>query len=230
MFVTHLESAIDGTHFEPNRVLTTHQGRPLWVRYDLGKVKNAVTPDDFAKRSNTLWRYRELLPLPAGVEPVTLGEGMTPLLACPRLGKQLGLSRLFIKDESQLADRQLQEPRHGRRRQHGEASRPANASPFPRPAMPAAPWRPTRRGPAWRSSSSCRKTRRSSIRSRRTWPAPRFFSSTASSPTAARSSAKARDKHGLVRHVHPQGAVSPRRQEDDGPGNGRAARLDACPT
>ncbi|MGL4424309.1 MAG: threonine synthase, partial [Gemmataceae bacterium] len=43
-----------------------------------------------------------LLPLPAGVEPVTLGEGMTPLLPCPRLGAQLQLSQLFIKDESQL--------------------------------------------------------------------------------------------------------------------------------
>src|SRR6185312_11028545 len=51
---------------------------------------------------NSLWRYRELLPLPKGAEPVTLGEGMTPLLPCPRLGKELGLRHLTIKDESQL--------------------------------------------------------------------------------------------------------------------------------
>ena len=102
MFVTHLESAIDGTSFEPNRAWTMHQGRPLWVRYDLDAVKKAVKPDDFANRVNSLWRYRELLPLPTGADPVTLGEGMSPLLACPRLGKQLGLSRLYIKDESQL--------------------------------------------------------------------------------------------------------------------------------
>ena len=44
----------------------------------------------------------ELLPLPFDAEPVTLGEGMTPLLPCPRLGQALGLSRLTIKDESQL--------------------------------------------------------------------------------------------------------------------------------
>ena len=55
-----------------------------------------------AKRPPSLWRYRELLPLPLDVEPVTLGEGMTPLLPCPKLGKQLGLNRLLIKDESQL--------------------------------------------------------------------------------------------------------------------------------
>jgi threonine synthase len=101
-FVTHLESAIDGTRFEPNRVLTMHEGRPLWVRYDLAAVKNAVKPSDLIGRVNSMWRYRELLPLPSGAEPVTFGEGMTPLLPCPRLGKELGLSRLFIKDESQL--------------------------------------------------------------------------------------------------------------------------------
>src|ERR1043165_5021957 len=102
MFVTHLESAIDGTRFEANRVWTMHQGRPLWVRYDLAAVKNAVRPDEFASRESSMWRYRELLPLPASAAPVTLGEGMSPLLSCPRLGKELGLSRLFIKDEGQL--------------------------------------------------------------------------------------------------------------------------------
>lgn len=102
MFVTHLESAIDGTRFDPDRVLTMHNGRPLWVRYDLAAVKKAVQPGDFATRVNSMWRYGELLPMPKGAEPVTLGEGMSPILPCPRLGKELGLSRLFIKDESQL--------------------------------------------------------------------------------------------------------------------------------
>src|SRR5579884_1213974 len=102
MFVTHLESALDQTRFEPNQVHTVHKGRPLWVRYDLDRVRAAVKPADFVPRAPSLWRYRELLPLPAGEEPVTLGEGMTPLLPCPRLGRELGLSRLFVKDESQL--------------------------------------------------------------------------------------------------------------------------------
>ena len=101
-YVTHLESAIDGTRLEPNHVHTMHAGRPLWVRYDLPAVKNAVKPSDLTGRVNSLWRYRELLPLPANAEPVTLGEGMSPILPCPRLGKELGLSRLSIKDESQL--------------------------------------------------------------------------------------------------------------------------------
>jgi threonine synthase len=102
MFVTHLESALDGTRFEAGQIHTTHQGRPLWVRYDLDKVRQAVKPTDFVARAPSLWRYWELLPLPFDQEPVTLGEGMTPLVLCPRLGRQMGLERLVIKDESQL--------------------------------------------------------------------------------------------------------------------------------
>jgi threonine synthase len=49
-----------------------------------------------------LWRYRELLPLPLTAEPVTLGEGWTPLVDCPRLGAALKVPRLVVKDESQL--------------------------------------------------------------------------------------------------------------------------------
>jgi threonine synthase len=102
MFVSHLESALDGTRFEAGRVHTVHQGRPLWVRYDLDAVGRAVRPSDLVSRPPTLWRYRELLPLPFDREPVTLGEGMTPLLPCPRLGREMGLPRLAVKDEGQL--------------------------------------------------------------------------------------------------------------------------------
>src|SRR5438046_8471815 len=101
-YVTHLEGAIDGTSIRFGQLVGTHAGRPVVVRYDLARVRAAVTPADIATRPPSLWRYRELLPLPLDVEPVTLGEGMTPLLPCPRLGKFLGLSRLWVKDESQL--------------------------------------------------------------------------------------------------------------------------------
>ena len=47
-----------------------------------------------------MWRYRELLPLFPGESPVTLGEGFTPLIHAVRLGRELGLSRLYVKDES----------------------------------------------------------------------------------------------------------------------------------
>src|SRR5438034_5476773 len=102
MFVTHLEGAIDGTRLQHNRVHTVHQDRPIWVRYHLAKIGAAVAPNDLVKRAPSLWRYRDLLPLPVAEEPVTLGQGMSPLLPCPRLGRELGLPRLWIKDESQL--------------------------------------------------------------------------------------------------------------------------------
>src|SRR5262245_43285242 len=102
MFVTHLESAIDGTRLPANQLHTLHQGRPIWVRYDLDAVKRSLRRDDLQARAPSLWRYRELLPLPAEATPVTFGEGLSPLLPCPRLGKEMGLSALYIKDESQL--------------------------------------------------------------------------------------------------------------------------------
>jgi len=101
-YVTHLEGAIDGTRLPFGQLHGLHAGRPIWVKYDLPAIREAVTPTEIARRPPNLWRYRELLPLPMDVEPVTLGEGMTPLLPCPRLGEQLGMSNLWVKDESQL--------------------------------------------------------------------------------------------------------------------------------
>ncbi len=101
-FVTHLESAIDGTHLPAEGVQTMHKDRPLWVRYDLDAIGEAVGPDDFAARPPTLWRYRELLPIRDEDSIVTLGEGVTPILPATRLGAELGLKDLWIKDESQL--------------------------------------------------------------------------------------------------------------------------------
>ena len=101
-FVSHLEGAIDGTRLEPGRLWNTHNDRPILVRYDLPAVARAINPSSIRARPPSLWRYRELLPLPLDVKPVTLGEGMTPLLPCPRLGPALGVPNLWIKDESQL--------------------------------------------------------------------------------------------------------------------------------
>ena len=101
-FVTHLESAIDGTHLRADRPETLHKDRPLWVRYDLEGVGRELTREQLATREPTLWRYRELLPPAEDRHIVSLGEGMTPVLPCPRLGERFGLADLWIKDESQL--------------------------------------------------------------------------------------------------------------------------------
>jgi len=101
-FVSHLESAIDGTQLAADEVQTMHKDRPLWVRYDLDAVDRAISKEQVASREPSMWRYRELLPHASDEAVVSLGEGMTPLLACPRLGGRFGLDRLWIKDESQL--------------------------------------------------------------------------------------------------------------------------------
>ncbi|MEO8495654.1 MAG: threonine synthase, partial [Planctomycetota bacterium] len=101
-FVTHLEGAIDGATLAAGQLQTMHKDRPLWVRYDLEAVAKSLTKEKLRDREPTLWRYRELLPVTDEQEIVSLGEGMSPLLACPRLGEHLGLRDLWIKDESQL--------------------------------------------------------------------------------------------------------------------------------
>ena len=47
-YVTHLESALDGTPFPAGQVHTVHQGRPLWVRYDLAAVRARRHAGDLA--------------------------------------------------------------------------------------------------------------------------------------------------------------------------------------
>jgi threonine synthase len=74
-------------------------GAPLLARYDL-KAARAWQRGSLATRDRNMWRYRELMPLFDGEQPLTLGEGWTPLIHARRLGAALGLSRLFIKDES----------------------------------------------------------------------------------------------------------------------------------
>jgi threonine synthase len=67
------------------------------VTYTLGETLSpdeAISPDD-----RSMWRYRAFLGVADG--EVSLGEGLTPLLACSNLGKHLGLKRLYLKDEGQ---------------------------------------------------------------------------------------------------------------------------------
>jgi len=103
MYFRHLECASgcgDGP-FDPRErhFLCPSCGLPLLACYDLTAAR-AWSRDSLVGREPNMWRYRELMPLLPGDEPVTLGEGFTPLLHARRLGGSLGLERLFIKDES----------------------------------------------------------------------------------------------------------------------------------
>lgn len=103
MFLSHLVcSACDTTH-DSSRLqnLCTQCRRPLLARYDLEAIARALTREALARRAErSLWRYREVLPLPHDAAPVSLGEGGTPLLRAQNFGEQLGLPNLWIKDES----------------------------------------------------------------------------------------------------------------------------------
>lgn len=73
---------------------------PLLASYDLEALKQAWRPADLLGRPASLWRYHELLPVHDPAHVVTLGEGLTPLLHLPTLGKQIGIPDLWMKDES----------------------------------------------------------------------------------------------------------------------------------
>ena len=103
MNITHLECAACGLRHEAQRLhnLCRECGKPLLVRYDLKQAASSLTTESLKGRRADLWRYREVLPVESDVNIVSLGEGWTPLLRADRLAATLGLSALFIKDESQ---------------------------------------------------------------------------------------------------------------------------------
>jgi threonine synthase len=99
MFLTHLECTACGLQHEwwclQNVCLSC--GKPLSAIIDLNKARRTLTREAIATREKSLWRYREVLPLPGNVEPVSLGEGGTPLLRAQKFGDGIDL---WIKDES----------------------------------------------------------------------------------------------------------------------------------
>lgn len=102
-YFTHLECSVPcgAGPFDPRErhFLCPSCGLPLFARYDLTAAR-AWSRDSLAGRAPNMWRYRELMPLLDGDEPVTLGEGFTPLVHARRLGATVGLDALYIKDES----------------------------------------------------------------------------------------------------------------------------------
>lgn len=102
MFFTHLECSrrCGAPLLDPRqRHHLCRCGAPLLARYDLDAARR-WSHDTLKDRAPDMWRYRELMPLLPGEDPVTLGEGFTPLIHATRLGAKLGLDRLYVKDES----------------------------------------------------------------------------------------------------------------------------------
>jgi threonine synthase len=99
--VTHLYCSSCSKQYEPRTLINLCEcAKPLMVAYDLGRASDTLTRDSLAGRTPTLWRYREVLPVDDDENILSLGEGMTPLIKARRLGARLGMTNLFIKDES----------------------------------------------------------------------------------------------------------------------------------
>jgi len=99
MFLTHLECTACGRDHEWSHLqnLCLSCQKPLFAVIDLAKAGSTLKREGLSTREKSLWRYREVLPLPGDVEPVSLGEGGTPLLRAQKFG---GDTDLWIKDES----------------------------------------------------------------------------------------------------------------------------------
>jgi threonine synthase len=72
---------------------------PLEVAYDYDRIKKALTRSAIESRPQTMWRYRELLPI-AGEPTVGTQVGFTPLIKADRLAKRLGIRELWIKNDA----------------------------------------------------------------------------------------------------------------------------------
>jgi threonine synthase len=97
MHVTHLECSLTGERYQAGQVHNlSRAGKPLLVRYDLDAARRTLTRDSLAAREPGMWKWRELLPNDG--DPVSLGEGETPIVALTNTGGE----KLLVKDEGRL--------------------------------------------------------------------------------------------------------------------------------
>src|SRR5438270_13692350 len=97
MHVTHLECSLTGERYAAGEVHNlSRAGKPLLVRYDLAAAAKTLTRDSLAHRASGMWKWAELLP--HSIEPVSLGEGETPIIALTHTGGP----NLLVKDEGRL--------------------------------------------------------------------------------------------------------------------------------
>ena len=101
MFLKHLECSTCGVQHHWSRLqnLCVSCHKPLLAIVDLAAASRTLTRESLATREKSLWRYREVLPLPGEREPVSLGEGGTPLLRASG-SCRTGDIDLWIKEES----------------------------------------------------------------------------------------------------------------------------------
>ena len=228
MFVTHIECTVCGRRHDAGRLLTVCEqcGQMLAVRYDLparrgrrhqGRRSAADRPGCTASASCCRSTASE--------EPMTLGEGGTPLLALPRLAAHLGLRHLWAKDEGQNPTGTFKARGLGMAITQGADARASRGLMIPsagnaggaaavygaRAGLPVAVVVPRDTPEAAVAEAAAGRRPRLHGRGHHRHRGPGHRRD------------RARDR--LVRPGHPQGALPARGQEDDGPRAGRAARV-----
>ena len=90
--LTHLECTRCGQSLDGDRPQTVcpKDGGVLYARYDLAAIRKSFSREQLRGRTRSMWRYADVLP---DAEPVTLGEGFTPMLASREY------PNVYIKDE-----------------------------------------------------------------------------------------------------------------------------------
>lgn len=101
-FISNLRCSECGKSFDSNTIQTycLDCKAPLLVEYDLAAARSNLDRETFKDRPPGMWRWHELLPVHRASDHVSLGEGDTPLLPAKRIGSKLGLSQVYIKEES----------------------------------------------------------------------------------------------------------------------------------
>ena len=75
-------------------------GGMIDIVYDYDSIQSRFTKETLSARTDfSMWRYRELLPVEADTEAPPLRVGWSPLYEAPRLAAELGLGRLWVKDD-----------------------------------------------------------------------------------------------------------------------------------
>ncbi len=101
-YLSYLECSSCSRIFEAEKLQTFCPDcqAPLLAHYNLQLARQELDRDEFHHRLPGMWRWHELLPVHDPRNMIYLGEGDTPLLHTPRLGMELGLTHLYVKDES----------------------------------------------------------------------------------------------------------------------------------
>ncbi|UCD17560.1 MAG: threonine synthase [Candidatus Zixiibacteriota bacterium] len=100
-FVTGLYCSKCDATYDINSIQTLCAcGAPLLVDYDYRQASEVMKYEKLITRPPSVWRYREILPVLDDAYIVSLGEGGTPLLRSENIGRDLGLERLYFKDET----------------------------------------------------------------------------------------------------------------------------------